>query len=55
MNDLKLLYSSETQLDISLLAEFVTFDANMNRVYVTDHNQIYEIDSTDQKVFSLLC
>jgi hypothetical protein len=51
MNDLKLLYSFETQLDMSLPSELITFDTNMNRVYVTDHNHIYEIDSTDQKVY----
>ena len=29
MNDLKLLYATETQLDLAGLAEFITFDSNM--------------------------
>ena len=47
MNDLKLLYSTETQLSLNKSPEFITFDTNMNRVYVSDHDKIYEIDSND--------
>ena len=50
MNDLKLLYSTETQLSLKKSPEFVTFDTKMNRVYVSDHEKIYEIDSNDLQI-----
>jgi hypothetical protein len=49
MNDLKLLYSNEAQL-LDVCPEFITFDLNMNRIYTTDNNKIFEIDSNDLKV-----
>lgn len=50
MDDLKLLYANETTLEFAKAVELVTFDTNMSRVYVTDHDRIYEIDSADSKV-----
>ena len=47
MNYLKLLYLTETQLSLNKSPDFITFDTNMNRVYVSDHGKIYEIDSND--------
>jgi hypothetical protein len=50
MNDLKLLVSNEKSLvssaDVGLKSPFelVTFDSNMNLIYVTDHDQIFQID-----------
>ena len=47
MNYLKLLHLTETQLSLNKSPEFITFNTNMNRVYVSDHDKIYEIDSND--------
>ena len=47
MNDIKLLYSTETQLSLNKSPEIITFDTKMNRVDVADLDKIYEIDSND--------
>lgn len=44
MNDLKQLISRERRLNISNdRIELISFDINMNALYVSDHNQIYQI------------
>lgn len=49
MNDLKQLISTERRLNISNdRIELISFDTNMNALYVSDHNSIYQI--TDDKV-----
>ncbi|RNA26145.1 elongator complex 1 [Brachionus plicatilis] len=56
MNDLKQLISNEKRLNISSdRIEMITFDTNMNSVYLSDHNQIYEIpnDKDVESIFEL--
>jgi hypothetical protein len=53
MNDLQLLYATETQLGLNnekCNLDMVTFDTNMNVIYITDHNHIYGIDGNELKV-----
>lgn len=50
MNDLKQLISRERRLNISNdRIELISFDINMNALYVSDHNKIYQI--TNERVF----
>jgi hypothetical protein len=48
MNDLKLLVSNEKSFEISsdvnARLELVTFDTNMNSIYVSNHDQIFQVD-----------
>lgn len=50
MNDLKLLFTNEICVNVDKQIDLVTFDSNMGRVYVSDHDKIYEIDLNDYKV-----
>lgn len=48
MNDLKLLISSEKLFNNAADSiELITFDTNMNSIYVSDHNRIYELSNSN--------
>ena len=57
MNDLKLLVSVEKSLHLSYndtnknaYIEFITFDTNMNTIYLSDNEKIYQIDENSEVI-----
>ena len=50
MNDIKLLNANEKCFQVEDDLEFIAFDTNMNKLYLSNHNLIYGIDSNDLKV-----
>jgi hypothetical protein len=53
MNDLKLLISTERSFDkTDNRFEMITFDLNMNSIFVTDHLSIFQLDNSQVGFFS---
>jgi len=45
MNNLQILNIIEKNLALENEAKFITFDTNMEEIYISDHKKIYGIDS----------
>ena len=51
MNDLKLFYTTEKRFEsLNGPIELVTFDTNLNKIYGTDHEKLYEFDAASLEV-----
>lgn len=53
MNDLKLFYTVEKRFEgLNGPIELVTLDSNLNKIYGTDHEKLYEFDFSSSQVGS---
>ena len=44
MNDLKLLTSTEKRFQLNRQLDMFAFDLNMNSIYTTDHEKVFQLD-----------
>jgi hypothetical protein len=50
MNNLQILNDIQKDFKIENAVKFISFDTNMEQIYISDHNKIYGIDSKNLEV-----
>jgi hypothetical protein len=52
MNNLQILNIVEQQFKFENEVKFISYDINMEEIYICDHNQIYGVDSKNLNVIN---